>query len=158
EVILKEKRKRLFTALFSKGKVVVKGRAVATFEDSGSACILALHHSATKAALFSGSSIAKFINCSVMSDSIAGNSITVQGTGKLEASCLYAVGGIDAGKGVTMTGCDAAKPGVPPVLDPFADLVAPSTSGSCKNDNGATLHPGVYCSGMTLKGNKTLDP
>src|SRR5205823_8221892 len=45
EVILTVQKKRLFTALFSRDPVIVKARAVAAFEDAGSACVLALHKS-----------------------------------------------------------------------------------------------------------------
>src|SRR5437868_6141547 len=160
EVILSQQKKRLFTALFNPDPVTVRARAVAAFQDAGSACVLALHKSASKAALFSGSSATTFTNCSVMANSLASNAVTVQGSGKLSVSCLYSAGGVDQGGGVTLTdpGCTVPKTGVPPIGDPFSDLPVPSTSGSCQNASAATLSPGVYCSGLSLGGTKTLNP
>src|SRR5687767_6698250 len=66
EVLLQENTPRFFSSLFVETPVVIHARAVAQYEDAGSACILALHKSAAKAALFSGSSISKFLGCSVM--------------------------------------------------------------------------------------------
>ncbi len=158
EVILTQNKPRLFTAIFSHDPVTIKARGVAAYEDAGSACVVALHKTASKAALFSGSSETKFTNCSVMANSLANDAVTVQGAGKLETSCLYSAGGVSAGSGVTLTGCPKAKTGLPPVGDPFSDLVAPSTTGSCTGSGGATLSAGVYCGGLTLSGTKTLNP
>lgn len=88
EVVLEENQPRFFSSLFIQTPVVIRARAVAVFEDAGSACILALHKSASKAALFSGSSTSKFKACSVMANSLANDAVTVQGHGTLETSCI----------------------------------------------------------------------
>ena len=160
EVLLTESKDRYFTALFLQDKVKLSARAVAVFEDAGSACVLALHKSKSKAANFSGSSTANFINCSVTANSLAADAINVQGSGKLSTSCLYSSGGAVYGSGLTLTSCKKALTNLPPVGDPFAGLSAPPTDGSCKNGNSNTLQPGVYCGGLKLNNNanKTLNP
>src|SRR5436190_1911593 len=158
EVILQENQPRFFSSLFIQTPVVIKGRAVAIFENAGSACILALDTSADKAALFSGSSTSKFKGCSVMANSLASNAVTVQGSGKLETSCIYSVGGVSLGSGAVLADCKSAQTGVSPVSDPYSDVDAPVASGPCQSTSGSTLQPGSYCSGMTLGGTKTLDP
>lgn len=160
EVILEEDRDRYFTGVFLADKVKLKVRAVALYEDAGSACVLALHKNKSKSALFSGSSTTNFKGCSVTANSITNDAITVQGTGKLSTTCLYSSGGAVYGSGLTMSGCKKAKTNLPPVGDPFANLAAPDTSGACKNGNGNKLQPGVYCGGLKLNNNsnKTMDP
>ena len=128
------------------------------YEDAGSACILALHKSASKAALFSGSSISKFKSCSVMANSLANDAVTVQGHGKLQTSCIYSVGGVSLTGATQLDECDAAQVGVPPVGDPYANVPVPPTTTPCKSTSGSTLGPGTYCSGLSLSGTKTLSP
>jgi hypothetical protein len=159
EVRILENAPRFFSSLFIETPVVIGGRAVAQYEDAGSACILALHTSISKAALFSGSSISKFLGCSVMANSLAGNAVTVQGTGKLQTSCIYSVGGVSLTDGGTiLDDCKTAQVGVSPVGDPYAEVEPPETSETCQSSSGSTLQPGTYCGGLTLSGTKTLDP
>jgi hypothetical protein len=158
EVLLAENTPRFFSSFFVKTPVVIRARAVATYEDAGSACILALHKSASKAALFSGSSTSKFLGCSVMANSLATDAVTVQGTGKLETSCIYSVGGASLGDGAVLNDCKSAQVGVPPVGDPYADVEPPAIPETCQSDSASTLQPGKYCGGLTLKGTMTLDP
>jgi hypothetical protein len=158
EVLLQENAPRFFSSLFLKTPVVVRARAVAAYEDAGSACILALHKSASKAALFSGSSTSKFLGCSVMANSLADDAVTVQGSGKLETSCIYSVGGASLGSGTVLDECKSAQVGVPAVGDPYAEVELPTVSGTCANVSGSTLDAGTYCGGMTLSGTKVLNP
>ncbi|TIQ60260.1 MAG: hypothetical protein E5X41_34090, partial [Mesorhizobium sp.] len=65
------------------------------------ACVLALNPSASSAALFSGSTSVKLNGCSVMSDSIANDSIKVQGSAGLQTDCLITAGGVSLSNPVT---------------------------------------------------------
>ena len=170
EVILEETSQRFFSAIITDTPVLLRARAVATYEDAGSACVLALHTSASKAALFSGSSTSKFLGCSVMSNSLANDAVTVQGSGKVETSCIYSAGGVVATAGMQLDDPACPKPqiGVSPVGDPFGDLVAPEPSETCANASGTTtgtkatalttFEPGTYCSGLSLKDTVKLNP
>jgi hypothetical protein len=159
EILLSETTPRFFSSFFVTTPVTVRARAVATFEDAGSACVLALHTSLSKAALFSGSSISKFKSCSVMANSLANDAVTVQGSGALETSCIYSVGGVSLTNHVTLDDCKTAQIGVSPVGDPYGAVEAPETPpGPCKSTAGATLSAGSYCSGMSLSGTQKLNP
>lgn len=157
EVILQETAPRFFTSLFLNTPVVVKARAVAVYEDAGSACVLALHKSASKAAQFSGSSISKFKKCSVMSNSLANDAVNVQGHGSLHTSCIYSVGGVNLVSETVLDDCKSAQVGVPPVGDPYGELAAPPIPEACTTASGSTLSAGKYCGGLTLTGTKTLN-
>lgn len=158
EVVLEENAARFFSSFFIQTPVVLRARAVAAFQDAGSACILALHKSKSKAALFSGSSTSTFKGCSVMANSLANDAVTVQGSGRLETSCIYSVGGASLTDKTILDDCKSAQVGVSPVGDPYGEVAAPEASSTCKNTSGSTLSPGTYCGGMTLSGTKTLDP
>lgn len=159
EVILRDEAPRLFSAFFIKENVEFSTRAVATFSSAASACILALDPTAGSAARFSGSSQLTLDGCSVMANSAAADAVTVQGAAKLKADCVISAGGVTATAGLTLSKCEAPMTRAPPVADPFKALPAPSPTGGCRSvpANGS-LSPGRYCSGMTLKGEMTLQP
>ncbi len=159
EVILRAEAPRLFSAFFLKENVKFSTRAVATFNSAADACILALDPTAGSAARFSGSSQLTLDGCSVMANSVAADAVNVQGAAKLKADCVISAGGVTATAGLTLSKCEAPTTRAPPVADPFKALPAPSPTGGCRSvpANGS-LSPGRYCSGMTLKGEITLQP
>jgi hypothetical protein len=158
EVVLTENSQRFFSSLFIKTPVVLNARAVAAYQDAGSACVLALDKSASKAALFSGSSLSTFKACSVMANSLANDAVTVQGSGKLEASCIYSVGNVAMTANVVLDDCKNAQVGVSPVGDPYGDVEPPTVSTTCQSSSGSALSAGTYCGGLTLSGTMTLNP
>ncbi|TIR19626.1 MAG: hypothetical protein E5X34_19455 [Mesorhizobium sp.] len=164
EVILSQNLDRIFTSIFTQTKVPEQARAVALITDASKACVLALNPSASQAALFSGSTSVKFTGCSVMSDSIASDSIKVQGSAGLQTDCLITAGGVVLNNVVTMdpTVCKSPITQALPASDPFSSVPAPAATNPCKNVNGnktaQTLQPGTYCSGMSLNGVVTLSP
>jgi Flp pilus assembly protein TadG len=161
EVILNQNLDRMFTSIFTETKVPEKARAVALINDASKACVLALNQSASQAALFSGSTSVKLTGCSVMSDSIANDSIKVQGSAGLQTDCLITAGGVVLNNPVT-TVCKSPITQALPAADPFSSVPAPAATNPCKSVNGnktsQTLQPGTYCSGMSLNGNVTLSP
>ncbi|MER9840512.1 pilus assembly protein TadG-related protein [Mesorhizobium australicum] len=157
EVIVGQKLDRIFTSIFAQGQVPEQARAVALITDASKACVLALHPSASKAALFSGNTTVKLIGCSVMANSIASDAINLQGSAGLQADCLITAGGISLSNPVT-TVCAAPITQALPAADPFAGLPAPAASNPCQNTNKSKLGPGTYCNGLSLSGNVTLQP
>lgn len=161
-VQLSEPAQRFFTAYFTSAPLTLEARAVATYNTAATACLLALHPSASKAANFSGTSDLQLTDCSVMSNSSANDALNVQGAAKLKTECVISVGGVVSTSGLTMTECSAAITQAPPVADPFKDLPPMTPTGSCKtapSGNGNyTLSPGRYCSGIKVKGNITFQP
>lgn len=159
EVVLRSPVQRFFTKLFSTDEVEARARSVAIFQTASSACVLALHPSASAAAKFSGSSSLTLQGCSVMANSVADDAVLTQGSNQLTTTCLISVGGASlSGAKLTMSECDAAVTQAPPVADPYRDVPEPSTTGPCKSSGGSVLQPGVYCSGMNLSGNVRLEP
>ena len=159
EVILTQPAQRFFTLIFSNAPVVEKARAVALYQDAGSACILALNPTKKDAVIFPGVANFKVQDCNVMANSIDPESIETQGTSTTHAGCFLTVGGVDLTGGTTTTDCpEVFKTDQGAVADPFAAVPAPATNGICLSDSASELSPGHYCSGMTLKNTMTLDP
>lgn len=158
EVVLKQTLPRFFSKMFDDSTLVVSRRAVALYSVDAKACILALDPSAPRTMLVSGSASVKLAGCSVMANSIATDAVRTQGSAKIEVDCVYSAGGVDLVPGSVTTKCAAPVTKAAPAYDPFMDLAAPSTSGACTPSNGGTLQPGVYCSGLDLKGTVKLKP
>jgi Flp pilus assembly protein TadG len=163
EVRLTQSAPRFFTAIFASTPVALKARAVAISQSAGSACILALDKTASQAVQVQGNSTVTLTGCDVMSNSIANDAVNVWGSAKLIADCALSAGGVTNKGGMTLTGCPAPIVQAPRVADPFAGLPTPSAGThrnipNGNNNNGLTLQPGSYTSGMDLSGNVTLNP
>ena len=162
EVLIRQDYERIFLTRFAGDSVTVSVRAVSAFEQPMAACLLALDELAGEALRLTGSARAHFTGCTLMSNSLADDAASIEGSADLTAPCVNSSGGISDRAGVTLTECPAPRSHMPRAEDPYADLPAPDTSGSCSSvpgGNGATtLSPGKYCGGMALKGDVTLEP
>ena len=164
EVIITTLADRFFSGIISDEPVSFTVRAVATYEEDGTACVLALDTTAPAAVTITGSAAVDFAGCTVMSNSIAENSVYTGGSGSLTAPCVRAVGGIEDNVGINLTACDEVREYAPYVQDPYGDIDEPEETGACKHvpnhnpQDSITLDPGRYCAGMTLKGTVTLNP
>jgi hypothetical protein len=162
EVILTMPAERFFSALFSTETVTLHARGVATFESGGEACILALDPEASGAVTFTGNALTLIDGCNVMSNSLADDSLIVNGSADVTVPCVLAAGGVDTDDGLNLTECSEAQSNVPPANDPFDSLAEPAVSGACLTLPGGagatTLSPGRYCGGGNLKGTKTFSP
>lgn len=158
EIILTEVEQRYFTALFFRDAVPVKVRAVGTFVANGTACMLGLDKTRSKAVQFWGNASAKFDNCNIVSNSSASDSFAVGGAANVTTPCVSTVGGDSVTSGLHLTSCTSVTTKAPPAVDPYASVAAPA-AGSCYGGAiGGTLSPGTYCGGLSLSGNVTLDP
>jgi Flp pilus assembly protein TadG len=157
QVVFTHPEERFFTQIFSTKQVTVQTAAVASFNSSSNACILALDPSASKSVLFSGSSALSLTGCNVMANSNAPDAITAQGSAKLKAPCLMSAGGATITSNVTLTACATPLTNLPVTADPFKNLTNPP-SGKCTSSKGNTLQPGTFCGGLNLSGNVTLKP
>ncbi|TPI34690.1 hypothetical protein FJW08_03220 [Mesorhizobium sp. B3-2-1] len=161
EVILDQNLDRMFTSVFTQGKVPERARAVALITNASKACMTALDPTASQAVLFSGNTSVKVTGCVVTSNSIAPDAIRLQGSAALQVDCLISAGGVVLNNPVT-TVCNSPITQALPVSDPFASVPAPAASNPCQNLKGnkttQTIQPGTYCSGMDLSGNVTLSP
>ena len=159
EVDLSIEVPRYFTGLFFDDKVGESVRAVALMQTAANACILALSKTAAHAARFSGSSNLNLVGCTVMSDSMADDSVRVQGSAQLTTDCIIAVGNVNLTSGAHTSVCPAPITQAPPVADPFASLAIPTVSGNKTVGGGSSpIQPGNYTSGMNISGTRTMQP
>jgi hypothetical protein len=162
EVLLTLPVPRLFTGMFLQEDLTLSVRGVAHYDDAGKACALALAPEDPQALSFSGNSVTMLNDCSVMSNSLADDAISVTGSSEITAPCLVSAGGVVAGGTVNMTECAEPVTQAAPANDPYAALPKPSVSGPCLNlpsgGGAVTLSPGRYCGGGNVKGNVTFSP
>lgn len=117
-------------------------------------CIVALNTAAVPGIAVEGSARIQAQNCSVWSNATsATSSITVASAASITAGSVCAVGG---GSGTVKPKLDK---NCEPALDPFAGRALSASTG-CTYSNkvvnsNETLLPGVYCGGLTVKGNNT---
>lgn len=158
----------LFSALFREDPYVISVRAVASYQNDGTACILALHPDASRAIEVAGSGDVDLIGCSVMANSIADDSFYQGGNGDIVTPCVRAVGGIVESGGLTLAGpdhCDEPWPYSPAADDPFESLPAPAIPAGCTalptvpEANGYIDIPaGRHCGGFNLNGDYNFLP
>ena len=156
EVLVTLPLERYFSKLFVDGPVVVTARAVAQFETSSNACVLALEPSDSRSVLFSGNSSLTLVGCDIMANSIAPDAIRSQGLSDMTVDCLITSGGVDLNAHVTLTECVNPIVFAPTIADPFADLPVPTPVGGCLSDNDPALSPGNYCNGMSMNHDTVL--
>ncbi|MGE5149431.1 MAG: pilus assembly protein TadG-related protein [Rhodospirillaceae bacterium] len=161
EVILTQNEPRFFTAVFTNQQVVLKRRAVAEYQTAADACVVALNKTASRAINVTGSASMNLAGCDVASNSNASDSLYTWGSSNVHADCALAVGQIANNGAMTLSFCPGGLNGVQTVDDPFANVPTPTVPGPCisqQSYNGASLQPGYYCNGITLKGSDTLAP
>lgn len=156
-VTVTQTQPRFFTQVFSNKPVIETASATAAFQTASTACVLALSPSGSEAAAFSGNASLSLNGCVVMSNSLAADAVYVWGSASLTTDCVVSAGGVAIHSGLKEA-CAAPVTNAAPAPDPFAKVPAPSTSGPCLTASGSTLQPGVYCSGLSLKGDITLSP
>jgi Flp pilus assembly protein TadG len=157
QTVLTRSQPRIFSAVFISTPLAIVATALAAYDTSADACILALDPSASGAANFAGNSDTTLTNCAVMANSISSSAISVQGSAQVTTPCLYAVGGVSATSGAHLS-CAAAKTGLSPIGDPYASLTLPSDTGACLSGGGQNLTPGRYCNGLTLHNSVSFAP
>lgn len=164
EVLLTMPATRFFSKVISDTEVTLSVRGVARYDFDGEACILALDPEAAGAVTFTGNALTLINGCNVMSNSLANNSLIVNGSADVTMPCAMAAGGVSVDEGLTLTDPDCSEPqeNMTPAADPFADVEEPEVTGPCLSLPGGvgamTLSPGRYCDGGPLKGDKTFLP
>lgn len=158
EVVLTQRQDRFFSSLFDDSTVQAKVRAVAIYNTSSEACVIALDPEAPASVSMTGSASLKLEGCSVVANSIADNAVDLRGSSQLQTPCLISSGGVRANSSVTLTECSEFTTRAPPVADPFRRVAKPSPAGGCRSDSGSVLQPGRYCNGLNLRGRVHLQP
>ena len=161
EVILQQRYPRLFSAVFSDEPVSMSARAVATFEQPNSACVIALDETKSAALEISGSATVGFHGCSLMSNSLADDAVNIQGSAEVTTSCVNSAGGVHNSATLVLKECPEPRRYMPRAKDPYAGVPPPADPGECSSIPGGggdiTLDPGKYCGGFSVFGNVTLN-
>lgn len=154
EVLLTENEQRYFSGILASGTVPVNVRAVATYNDTQSACMVGLDKTKGNTVQFWGNAQADFQACNIVSDSDASNAFSVGGAANVTAPCVNAVGGDYVTATLTLTSCSSVSTKSPYINDPYAALPDPPI-GNCTS-GGSSLNPATYCGGLSISGNTTL--
>jgi Flp pilus assembly protein TadG len=161
EVEITHTQPRFFSAVLSSSPVTIRVRAVSSYIEHATACVLALSKTAVGAVNVWGSADVTFSGCTVMSNSVDEQSVLLGGTSHLTAPCVSAVGGVDSSGTLNLTVCNEIKEYAPYVEDPFGGVIAPPTTTACQtvpSGDPVTVSAGRYCGGFNLTGNVTLNP
>lgn len=123
------------------------------------ACVLALNKTVNGAITFSGSADFMAVGCSVHSNSRSPSSLSISGSGSVTAAGFCSAGGVSTSKAIT----PEPRLNCRQIDDPFQSLPAPVTTGctypnlvQVQPNEQKTLAPGIYCGGLTIKGEATL--
>jgi len=173
EVVVTETVPRLFSAIYSSDPVQISARSVATAQNGGTGCILALSPNADQAILVSGSANLNLIMCDIVSNS-TGLSYDMAGSGSfVSANCVQTTGTAQVTANLNVV-CDSIRQNASPVPDPYGSVPEPVAVGACQdgnvgqNNQSTTVvpveaHPSGmnsirYCNGLNMRGNVTLSP
>ena len=169
EVIVTRTVPRLFSAIYGEGDITISARAVATSQQGGTGCLLALSETQASAITVGGSSVTTLINCEMVSNG-PGNSIDHNGaTNTVIAGCARATGSVNLNLTAVLT-CGAAIENANPISDPLAGVPEPVSTGACQGDRvqNETLVPieahasGMmsmrFCNGLDVTGTVTFSP
>jgi Flp pilus assembly protein TadG len=123
------------------------------------ACVLALNKTVSGAVSFSGTTDFKAVGCTVHSNSRSSQGISVSGAATVTAGGFCSAGGVSTTTPLT----PEPRTNCPQLSDPFRNLASPVTTGCTYANNvqvqpneQTTLSPGIYCSGLSIKGGATL--
>lgn len=157
EVIVRQPAQLFFSTYFL-DSFLVSARSVAAAGRTGEFCVVGLERTASKAVELSGGSNAT-LGCGVAVNSQNPSALYMAGNSSLDASPVSISGSYQLGSNTVITSTPDVN--MPPVEDPYEDLVAPTPS-ACDYTNasifGGTISPGVYCNGLDLKGAVMLQP
>lgn len=138
---------------------IVRNAAVVR-EIGGTACVLALSQTASRAIKLSGTTDVTLASCVLAANSTAADSVDRSGSANLSADCIQTAGGTYGITGDARVALDCGNPRENSfrTKDPLASLVPPSGVG-CANLNipGGkglkSINPGVYCNNnLTING------
>jgi hypothetical protein len=168
EVILTRPAPHLFTRLFGVGASAIAGRAVGHEGAPGTACVLALHSTASASALETGSANVQLNGCSLFSNSSSTAAFELKGAASVSALSVGMVGGYSVSNNAVLSTTQGVKTGQQALADPYANVPIPSYSGCTYNSaslssgtySTSNTSPTVFCNGLTLNSGVkvTLNP
>jgi len=158
KVALQEPGVQYFSGIFPIGPPTIGVAAKASIATGPGPCILTLDPSAGHSLWLDSNSQISALKCKVHANSSSSEGVYAASNSQLNAELTCVVG--DYGGADSHYNPDP-RAGCAPANDPMAHIPAPSTSGCDFSDHeldDATtdLNPGVYCGGLTIKGNSNV--
>lgn len=166
EVIVTRPQNRFFSVLALGNAPTTQARSVAMQQSSGSgsACILALNNSSSNAVNINGNVNMNMNTCAIASNSSNTSAMRLNGNITINAYQLYSAGGIRKNGNIHVNTAAADVTYGATLNDPYSNVSVPSFSGCDYNNkslNGnfgtVTLSEGVYCNGLNINGNGTVN-
>lgn len=159
-VVADARVKTTLMSVMQVSEIALSVRSTAARATSGPpACVLALNKTVSGAITFSGSADFLAVGCSVHSNSRSPSSLSISGSGSVTAAGFCSAGGVSTSKAIT----PEPRLNCRQIDDPFQSLPAPVTTGctypnlvQVQPNDQRTLAPGIYCGGLTIKGEATL--
>lgn len=158
EVTLRQPGKQYFSGLLSSRPPVIGVSAKASISTGPGPCILTLDPHATKTLWLDSNARMNVLGCNVHANSGNSQGMYAGSNSRLDAELSCVVGGYG---GSTSHYNPEPVTGCAPVRDPMAHIPEPIFGGCSFNgheldDATTTLKPGVYCGGLTIKGNSNV--
>ena len=140
-------------------RVNVDADALASTE-AGNFCILALEEFGSDSLTSFGSVVVDSPDCGIAANSISEEALTMSGNVEMTVDNIRLSGDYSVGGSVDLS-YNSLKTHRPPTPDPYEDLEGPAY-GACDHNrmrvnSNTTLTPGVYCGGLTITGNNTVE-
>ena len=168
EVIITEEVPVYFARIFGAGTVTVRSRAVAGLVTGapGDGCSVILDEGETRAS-FKVPGTADFTAaCGIMVNSKHDKALVQSGNSTITATDIGVTGNYRMNGGATMN-CDYLGTGMPPIIDPFLNMMPPNPTDTTAYPPRATdlwisstpaapLEPGYYTGGIKIDGNGTV--
>lgn len=157
EVVARQEASSAVSRLLGLARGDIEVRAVARIVGQANVCVLALEESEPGAIWMVKQSRMTGDNCAVFSNSSSSDGLAVRDGAVLKANTVCSAGGIDLGGTISPGGVTDC----PQFEDPLA-LRAEPAIGPCEfnktviDSKDVTLHPGVYCGGLTIKGTSNV--
>lgn len=161
EVILTRTQSLLFSALFLGSNITISARAVANSGAQGLGCLIALDSSASDALHMDSNAQVNLDGCGITVNSSDSEAFTLDSNAAATADFVRVTGNYDTAGNSTIT-ADTITTGAAATTDPYADIAMPAV-GACDETNyelgtndTATLNPGVYCGGFSMRSNSAV--
>jgi len=167
EVIVTRPQARFFAGFLGVGGGTVRGRAVGVAGVNGNGCVIAFDTAALGSVLLNGNPSVNLAGCSLYANSTSTSAMELNGSVDLTADAVNLVGNYASNGNVQITTTHGIHTGQAAVADPYSDVNVPAYSG-CDYTNfdpiasinipaHADGTPVVFCGGVTLNGNITVN-
>ena len=163
KVILTYSKALPFSSIFLSTPPLITVEAIAAVLNNGDYCVISLEDTNANGITFSGNSTVN-LGCGVASNSSGHSAVTADGSTRVLASPVAAVGNVPASSNYA-TGTQLISYSIPQ-RDPFAALTDPSAhlpavcdgnSLTVGNNQNLTINPGCF-TGINVRGTLTMNP